>query len=136
MARKTRAIKEKEGKAAKKEIRSYLEKAKEKYTKDKAVANRYVQKARRLAMKHKIKLERNQQIMFCKHCFHFLMAGDNCRVRIRKKMIVNYCLDCKKFTKFVIKKKIAKKEDKTKREGKIKNSQKKLTRNKIDKIDD
>ena len=57
----------------------------------------YVQQARRIAMRVRLKLPSSLKRTFCKHCHHFLKPGVNCRVRTRKKMLVIYCQNCKKF---------------------------------------
>ena len=62
-------------------------------------SHRYVQQARRIAMKVRLKLPRSLKRTFCKHCLHFLRPGVNCRVRTRKKMLVVYCHHCKKFSR-------------------------------------
>ncbi len=69
------------------------------------LAHKSVRKARSLAMKYKIRLPRKYQTLFCKHCYHFLKPGVNARVRTKNKMIIYYCIDCKKFTKYAIRKK-------------------------------
>jgi len=62
-------------------------------------SHQYVRQARRIAMKVRLKLPRALKRMFCKHCYHFLRPGVNCRVRTRTKMVVMYCYHCKKFMK-------------------------------------
>ena len=83
----------------KERIYSYMDKAKEVFAKDKALANKYVQKARRVGMKHKAKLPRDVKRSFCKHCYSLLVPGKNLRVRTREGHVVYYCLECKKYMK-------------------------------------
>lgn len=87
-------------KEVKERIYSYMDKAKEVFVKDKALANKYVQKARRVGMKYKMKLPREVKRSFCKHCYSLLVPGKNLRVRTREGYVVYYCLECKKFMKF------------------------------------
>ena len=62
-------------------------------------ANDFVRKARRVAMKVNLHLPKDIKRKFCKHCNNYFKAG-NYRVRTRNKMVVYYCLKCKKFSKF------------------------------------
>lgn len=89
---------------AKREILEYFDKAKKSFSKDKKLANDYVRKARRLAMKFKIRLSSSLQKRFCKHCYAYLVPSKNCRVRLQKSKVVYYCLNCKKFMRFPYKK--------------------------------
>jgi len=67
------------------------------FHKDKKLANKYVQHARKIAMSLNIKLPSEIKRQFCKHCYSYLVPGNNLRVRINKNKIVYYCLECKKF---------------------------------------
>lgn len=88
-------------KEAKEEIANFFEKASEVFKENKALANDYVRKARRIAMKFQIKrLPKNCNRRYCKHCHAFLVPGENLRVRTREGHVVYYCLDCKKFTRY------------------------------------
>lgn len=69
-------------------------------------ADRYVQLARKIAMKINLRIPRELKRRFCKHCNCYLKPGINCRVRTKNKKVVYYCKNCKKFMRFVIKKKI------------------------------
>ena len=64
-------------------------------------ANNYVKKARRIAMKVNLPLPKEYKRRYCKHCNNYFQSG-NYRVRTRNKMVVYYCLNCKKYTKFKI----------------------------------
>jgi len=75
--------------------------ARKTFKSDKELANKYIKNARRLSAKYKAKIPSKLRKQFCKHCYNFLMPGKNCRVRTNKEgMVVYYCLDCKKFSKF------------------------------------
>lgn len=65
-------------------------------------ADRYVQLARKIAMKLNIKMPKQYKRKFCKHCYNYFQKG-NYRVRTRNKMIVYYCFNCKKYMRFKIK---------------------------------
>jgi len=81
-------------------VKTLFKEARNVFKKDKSLANRYVKLARELAMKFKIKIPSNLKRRFCKHCYHFLMPGENLRVRTRDGKVVYYCLDCKKYMRF------------------------------------
>jgi ribonuclease P protein subunit RPR2 len=69
------------------------------------LSNRYVEMARKISMKFKVKIPPTLKRKFCKHCYHYLRPGKTCRVRIAKSRVIYYCLKCKNFMRFVIKKK-------------------------------
>jgi len=63
-------------------------------------ASRYVDLARKLGMKHKIRLLSSQQRRFCKHCYCYISSGVNGRIRTRDGKLVMTCFACKKHTRF------------------------------------
>ncbi len=71
--------------------------------KDLKLANRYVDIARKTAMKVNLKIPRELKRRFCKHCYSYLIPGKNCRVRIHKNKVIYYCSDCKKYARFILK---------------------------------
>ncbi|HLD06965.1 MAG TPA: ribonuclease P [Candidatus Nanoarchaeia archaeon] len=91
-----RKIKEKA--AAELQIPSYFTQAEEAYALNPGLAHDYVRKARRLAMRYRIRLGKAKR-KFCSHCYHYLMPGKNSRIRIQGGKVVIYCLDCKRFTR-------------------------------------
>ncbi|NQU79024.1 ribonuclease P [Candidatus Woesearchaeota archaeon] len=84
-------------KEAKNHIASLFEKAKFEAGTRHWLANRYVTLARKVAMKFKIHMTREQKRLFCPHCYRFLLPGKNLRVRVHEHRLIYYCLDCKKF---------------------------------------
>ena len=70
------------------------------FKKDPKLANRYVELARKISMKTKTRIPRDLKKQFCKHCYIFLKPGKNCRIRTRKKKLVYYCENCKKYMRF------------------------------------
>ena len=74
--------------------------AKSMFSKDKKLANKYVTLARKIAMKHKVRIPKELKRRFCKHCYKYLMPGKNCRIRTREGKVVYYCLECKRFMRF------------------------------------
>ena len=81
-----------------------LEKIKELFIKIKTnpeKANLYVDKARKIGMKVNQPIPKDLKRKFCKHCNSYFQK-ENYRVRTRNKMVVYYCLKCKKYMKFVM----------------------------------
>jgi ribonuclease P protein subunit RPR2 len=64
-------------------------------------ANDLVKKARRIGMKINLPIPRDFKRKYCKHCNNYFKSG-NYRVRTRNKMVIYYCLKCKKYSKFKI----------------------------------
>ncbi len=75
-------------------------------------ADRYVELARKIAMKLQITIPSEHKKKFCNHCYTYLIPGKNCRVRTREGKLVTYCERCKKFMRKELKK------DKQDEEGK------------------
>ena len=83
-------------KEAFKQVKELFEKAKAS-----SLADSYVKKARRIAMRVNLRLSRELKRKFCKHCYTYFKDG-NYRVRTRNGFVVYYCLNCKKYMKFKI----------------------------------
>jgi ribonuclease P protein subunit RPR2 len=75
------------------------------FSQNKALANRYVTLARKIAMKVKIRIPLELKRRFCKHCYKYIKHGVNARVRTRDGKVIISCLECKKFTRIPVKKK-------------------------------
>jgi ribonuclease P protein subunit RPR2 len=104
MVNKQKVEKEKKKKQAKIDVLMFFDKAKDSFKESKNNANMYVRKARNLAMKYNIRLNRLVKGRFCKHCYSYLVAGKNCRIRTREGKVIYYCLECKKCMRFLISK--------------------------------
>ena len=81
--------------------------ARESIHKDKALAQRYVNIARRLAMAAKVRLPREYRRQVCRHCKSFILPGVNCRVRIQQRRephVVITCLECGKHMRIPLRK--------------------------------
>jgi len=102
MVRKKILEKKKLTDQARKEIPELFQKAQSAQTK--RAKNLLIRSARRKAMKYKIKIHKNCQMLFCKHCYSFFDAT-NSRIRIKNKLLIQYCLSCKKFSKYSLLKK-------------------------------
>lgn len=86
-------------KIAKARIKKLFEEADKVFKKNKKLSNRYVEIARKIAMKVQLKMPKRYKRQFCKHCYNYLKAGNNSRVRINKNKVIIYCLECKKYTR-------------------------------------
>ena len=78
-------------------INTLFKEAKSMFNEDPKLSNRYVQLARRISMKYKVKIPAQFKRRICKNCYCYLVPGKNCRVRTHKGHIVYYCLNCKGF---------------------------------------
>jgi len=89
--------------------------AKEKIREEPELAQRYVEIARRIAMRTRLRLPVEYRRMVCGHCKSFIYAGVNCRVRAQQRRephMVITCLVCGKQTRIPLKSKSLKKEKK------------------------
>lgn len=68
-------------------------------------ADKYVEIARKKAMKVNLRFTSVQRRKICKHCYKYLVPGRNARVRIHDSKIIYHCDNCKKFTRIPIGKK-------------------------------
>ena len=64
-------------------------------------ANRYVELARKIAMKVNLKLPKEYKRKYCKHCNTYFQKG-NYRVRTKNGYVVYTCFTCKKYSKYKI----------------------------------
>ncbi len=85
---------------AKERIQELFRQADEVFDEDPKLADRYVELARKISMKIKVRIPSNLKRKFCKHCYCFLKPGKNCRVRTHEGKVVYYCQKCKKFMRF------------------------------------
>jgi len=84
-------------------IKELFKEAKLIFNKDPKLSNKYVNLARKIAMKHTLVIPKELKRKFCKHCYSYLVPGKNSRVRIQKSRVIYYCENCKKFMRFVLK---------------------------------
>ncbi len=69
------------------------------FPQDRALAQRYVDLARKMSMRHKVRMPSELKRKFCKHCYAYLRPGSTSRVRLQKSKVVMFCFSCKKFTR-------------------------------------
>jgi len=95
--------KSKQKEIAKERIEKLFFQAEKVFSENKALANRYVTLARKIAMKTKVRIPLVLKRKFCKHCYKFLMPGNNSRTRTRNGKVIISCFECKKFTRIPVK---------------------------------
>ena len=81
-------------------VKILFEQAKLRFKKSPELSNRYMQLARRMAMKFRVRFTSAQKRSFCKKCHKYLFPGKNLRVRTKKGHMVYYCLNCKNIARF------------------------------------
>ena len=89
-------------------IRTLFHLARETVHEDPALAQRYVDIARKVAMAAKVRLPKEYRSQICRHCKSFILPGVNCRVRIKQRRephIVITCLNCGKQMRIPLKRK-------------------------------
>ncbi|MHB8164818.1 MAG: ribonuclease P protein component 4 [Methanoregula sp.] len=64
------------------------------------LSNRYVELARRIAMRQRIRIPQDLRRKYCHHCNAYLVPGSNMRVRVHRGNVVVTCLACKKHTRY------------------------------------
>lgn len=79
------------------------------FSKNKALANRYISLARTIAMKVHAKIPRELKRKVCKHCYKYLKPGVNARIRTRGGKVIISCLECKRFMRIPIRKRTVEK---------------------------
>jgi len=104
-----RQIKQEQKKIAKERVKILFQNAEQIFPKNSDRANRYVELARKIAMKVNLRLLKSQKRKFCSHCYTFLKTGVNARIRTRDKKLIIYCQKCKKYTRIPLASKEAKK---------------------------
>jgi ribonuclease P protein subunit RPR2 len=63
-------------------------------------SNRYVDIARRIAMRQRIRIDLEFRRQYCHHCYSLLVPGKNMRVRVHRGNVVVTCHSCKKKTRY------------------------------------
>jgi len=57
-------------------------------------SNRYVDLARKIAMRQRIRIDREFRRQFCHHCYTFLVPGKNMRVRVHRGTVDDIDHEC------------------------------------------
>lgn len=86
-------------KIARENITKLFEQAALRFKEDSKLSDRYVNLARKVAMKYRLKLPKELKRSFCKNCYKYLVPSVNCRIRLYKKRLIIYCLNCRNYTR-------------------------------------
>jgi len=65
------------------------------------MANRYVELARKIAMKVNLRIPLQYKRKYCSHCYNYFNS-ENSRTRIHKSRVIKYCNKCRKFTRIPV----------------------------------
>lgn len=93
-------------------IQTLFRLANETFSENHALAQRYVDIARRIAMGARIRLPKEYRRQVCRHCKSFILPSVNCRVRIQQRRephIVITCQNCGKAMRLPLRKKVKEK---------------------------
>ncbi|MEK6808523.1 MAG: ribonuclease P [Nanoarchaeota archaeon] len=82
---------------ARKRILKLFCEGKKVFNSDSKLSNRYIELARKLSMKFKVRIPNHLKRRFCKYCNYYLVPDKNCRIRLHKTRVIYYCLNCKRF---------------------------------------
>jgi ribonuclease P protein subunit RPR2 len=96
-----------EKRVALKRIQILFDLAKKNIHKNPQLSNRYIEIARKVAMRVRLHLPKEYRYYYCKHCKSFNLPGVNKIVRIQPKRsphIVFTCTTCGKYTRMLINK--------------------------------
>ena len=63
-------------------------------------SNRYVELARKISMRQRVRIDRELRRQYCHHCYAFLVPGKNMRVRVHRGHVVVTCHCCNKKTRY------------------------------------
>lgn len=89
---------------AKERINKLFEEAEDNIKEHPELSRRYVELARKIAMKYKVKFSKDQKMSSCKKCNAYLRQGVNCSTRLAKGIIVIRCKECNNLRRLVYKK--------------------------------
>lgn len=79
---------------AKERISVLFQRAQEAFREHPERSNRYVALARRIAMRQRVRIDREFRRRYCHHCHSFLVPGQNMRVRVHRGNVVVTCGIC------------------------------------------
>lgn len=81
-------------------IQRLFELAEDAFKKNPERSDRYVNLARKISTRLKVRIPSVYKRKFCKNCNKFLKPGVNCRVRTKNRMLIYSCLNCKNISRF------------------------------------
>ncbi|MHA1651833.1 MAG: ribonuclease P protein component 4 [Candidatus Helarchaeota archaeon] len=90
-------------KIASEQIELLFQQAKQIFKDDPAKSQRYVDIARAISKKCKVRIPRAHKFQICRHCKSYLVPGVNCRIRLRSnrgRHVTLTCFNCKRHTRY------------------------------------
>ncbi len=85
---------------ARERIEVLFEQARKEFCAHPERSNRYVDIARRISMRLRIRIDRDLRRQYCHHCYSFLVPGRNMRVRVHRGNVIVTCRCCNKKTRY------------------------------------
>lgn len=85
--------KKRESKIAKERVVNLIKRAEKWKNIDYELARRYVELAKRIAMRYRVRIPKELKVLYCKKCLYPYRA-DKFRVRVRKSRVIFTCLNC------------------------------------------
>lgn len=81
---------------ARERIEILFHQAEKRFSSRPELSHRYVELARKIAMRYNIKIPKELKRMFCSNCYRYLKPGVNSRVRTRaqQEAVTVKCLEC------------------------------------------
>ncbi|TDA28410.1 MAG: ribonuclease P [Archaeoglobi archaeon] len=90
---------EKEKQIAMERIIYLIERAQKFKNIDYELARRYIELARNISMKYRVRIPKKYKLLFCKKCL-YPYRSDRFRVRIHKSSVIITCLNCSNVRRF------------------------------------
>lgn len=75
-------------------IKRLFDLADETFKEDPGMSKRYVFLARKMGMRHRVRMPAHLKRKVCKGCGAYLVPGSSIRVRLRGGRVVTTCMDC------------------------------------------
>jgi len=89
--------------AAERIVKLFIQ-AEESFMEHPELSKRYVEMARKLSTRYKVRFNSEQKKISCKNCNAYLKNGINSRIRLEHGKIVQTCLECKNVRRMIYKK--------------------------------
>jgi ribonuclease P protein subunit RPR2 len=91
-------------KIARERIEILFCRAREFFFEDPLMSDRCIALARNISMRHRVRIDRLLRKQFCRHCYRFLVPGQNVRVRIARGKVIMTSLSCGRQMRIPVKK--------------------------------
>ncbi|MCL2549865.1 MAG: ribonuclease P [Methanimicrococcus sp.] len=87
-------------KVAEERILLLFERAEQSFKEHPKRTYRYVTLARLIGMHYRVRPAREQKRRLCRHCYHYLVPGNNCRIRLKGGAVLTTCFACGKMSRY------------------------------------